>query len=91
MTLLARDSQQLQQSLLERSEFNLDWTEANGLAGILDRGSQAKLLRVVRNEVTALPVAVEHGRDLGERVGVANAGQPHVPLEAGHLRGMRQV
>ena len=46
---------------------------------------------VVRHEVAARPVAVEHRAELGDDVGVARGRDPHVPLEAGHLRRVREV
>ena len=49
------------------------------------------LVRVVGNEVGALPVALEHSLELGEDVRVPGRRGADVPLEAGDLGGVGKV
>ena len=46
---------------------------------------------IVGDEVAARPVAVEHGAELGEHVGVAGGRRADVPFESGDLRRMCEV
>ncbi len=55
------------------------------------RSRASELVRVVGHEVAAVPVALEHRRDLVDDIRVARAGHAHVPLEPADLRGVRQI
>ena len=91
---LARQLDQLQQPLLERVGPQLDRAEDDLWAGVGPAGRApllVELVGVVGDEVAALPVAVEHGGELGDDVGVAGCRGPHVPLEPGHLRRVGEV
>ena len=50
-----------------------------------------ELVGVVGDEVAGLPVAVEHGGELVDDVGVAGGRGPDVPLEPGDLRRVGEV
>ena len=72
----------------------LDRAQQHQRAAIRSAGAFALLIElrwVVRHEVAGLPIALEHGGELGEHGGVASRGGPHVPLEPGHLRGVGEV
>ena len=94
MASLPCDLDQLQQSLLERLGPEFDRAEDDVGTGIGPAGPPQLLLEslwVVADEVAALPVAVEDRTELGDNVRVARGRDPHVPLEPGHLSGVRQV
>ena len=52
----ARDRQLLEQSLLERARFDLDRAKADYIAALLDRRAPTELVRIVWDEVAALPI-----------------------------------
>ena len=54
-------------------------------------GSLEELGRVVWQEISALPVALEYRRHLGDPSGLRAATDSHVPLEAGDLRRVGKV
>lgn len=85
---------QLQEAFLERLGAEFDRAEDDVWAAVSSAAS-AKLVLELRwlvvDEVAALPVAVEHGTELGDDVGVPGCSDPHVPLQPRHLRGVRQV
>ncbi len=79
---------------MERFEAKLDGTEDDdgtrvGAAGSC--GLFVELVGVVGNEVGTQPVALEHGLELGENVGVAGRRGADVPLEPGDLGGVGEV
>ena len=62
------------------------------LGGSAGSGRERRGTRLgVGDEVAALPVAVEDRFDLLNDVDVPRGGDPHVPLQARHLRRVRQI
>src|SRR3546814_9849146 len=77
------------QPLLEWRRAQLDGAEDDEGAAVGSAGAGLLLLEligVVRNEVPSLPVAVEHGLELVDDVGVAGGRGPDVPLQPRDLR-----
>jgi len=91
VTLVQRDRELLEQRLLERPELDLDRAEQQGRPDAFDARAPRELLAVVVDEVAPLPVAVEDGAELLDGVAIPGFGDADVPLEAGHLRGVREV
>ena len=50
-----------------------------------------KRLGVIRDEIAAVPIALEHGSDLVNDVGISRTGHADVPFEAADLRRVRQI
>src|SRR3546814_4475298 len=82
------------QPLLEWRRAQLDGAEDDEGAAVGSAGAGLLLLEligVVRNEVPSLPVAVEHGLELVDDVGVAGGRGPDVPLQPRDLRLLGEV
>ena len=87
--LLAGDVDLLEQPLLEGRRAQLDRAEDDEGAVVGAAGAGlllVELVGVVGDEVAGLPVAVEHGLELVDDVGVAGGRGPDVPLQPGDLR-----
>src|SRR4051812_22803833 len=94
VTTLAGQFDQLEEALLEGPGSELDGTEDHLWASLGTPGAASLLVelrRVVRDEVTVLPIAVEHGGELVDDVRIARRRGPDVPLEASHLCRMREI
>jgi hypothetical protein len=48
-------------------------------------------VRVVGNEVSTGPVALEDGCDLGNSIGITGFGESHIPFEPSQLRRVGEV
>ena len=83
MATLTRERDLLEQAFLERLGAKLDRTEKDHWSGARTSGCGVKIVRVVRNEVAAVPVALEHSGDLVNHIGIACARHADVPFEAG--------
>ena len=94
VALLAGDVDLLEQPLLEGRRAQLDRAEDDERAVVGAAGAAlllVELVGVVGDEVAGLPVAVEHGLELVDDVGVAGGRGPDVPLQPGDLRLVGEV
>jgi hypothetical protein len=88
----ARKFQLLEEPFLERFRAQLDGAQEDLRArGRCRSEVPKKVLAHVGDEVAAVPVALEHRRDLVDDVPIASARDPNVPLKAGHLGGVGEV
>ena len=88
---LARERDLLEQALLERFGPKLDRTEEDHEVRPRRAVSAANCRGVIRHEIAAVPIALEHRRDLVDDVRISRAGHPDVPFEAADLRRVRQI
>ena len=89
---LTREGDLLQQSLLKGLRSHLDGADrerAVSRAGA--RRRREELRAIVGDEVAAVPVTLEDGRDLVDDTGVARLRGPDIPLEATDLGRMREI
>lgn len=89
--VLAGDRDLLEEPLLERLGADLDRAERQDAAALVDARSLHELVVVEGHEVACVPVRLEDHRDLRDHRRVARRRDAYVPLEAGLLRGVRQV
>ena len=91
VALVAGEDDVLEQRLLEgRSSSSIGLSSVTSVAQELLRAPR-ELLRVVRDEVAALPVAREDRRHLRDGVRIPDRGDANVPLQPEHLRRVREV
>ncbi len=76
---------------MERLQADLEGAQHHFGAGLGGYGAGAELLAIVGEEVAAVAIGLEHGRDLADHVGVAGARDADVPFQAADLRGVREV
>ena len=76
----------LKQSLLKRFGPKLDRTEKNDGSGRRMSGFGGKSLGVIRDEIAAVPIALEYRGDLLDDVGISRTGHADVPFETADLR-----
>jgi hypothetical protein len=82
----------LEETLLERLRPQLDRAHREPRStNSFGVGPREELLAIVRNEVTAVPVALEDGGDLVDDARIAGARHAKVPLETANLRRVRQI
>ena len=94
MTTLPREFDEFEQPFLERVRPQLDRAEDHVRAAVGAAGPLpliVELVWVVGNEVAGLPVAVEHGAELGNDVRVAGGRCSNVPLQPRHLRRVGEI
>ncbi len=92
VTLLAREGDLLEQSLLERLRAKLGGAQHDDRApGAGGGGSLVELRALVGHEVAAVPVALEDRGHLVDDAAVARLGSANVPFEAADLRRVREV
>lgn len=85
---------QLEQPVLEGVRSQLDRAQDHVRAGVGAPGARLLVLELLGVEwetVAAGPVALEHGAELGDHVGIARGRGPHIPLDAGHLGRVGEV
>lgn len=86
VTLRSRDGDLLEKAFLKSLESELDRTQEQlRFLCLREPRVGGELLRLKRDEVSAIPVSVEDGLDLVDDVRIARAGHANVPLEAVHL------
>ena len=73
------------------AQHNLERAQQKFVFAGHDRGSTSELVRVVGNEVSTGPVALEDGYDLGNSIGITGFGESHIPFEPSHLRRVGEV
>ena len=76
----------LEQALLERFGPKLDRTQEDSGSGRGTSGFGGKRHGVIRDEIAAVPIALEHRRDLVDDVGISRTRHTNVPFEAADLR-----
>ena len=88
VALLAREGDQFEKALLERLQADLEGAQHHGGAGLGSYGAGAEFFPLIREEVAAVAVGLEHGADLADDVGVSCSRDADVPFEAAHLGGV---
>lgn len=88
---LPRQRDLLEQALLERFGPQLDRTQKDDGSGRGTSRFGGKPGGVIRDEIAAVPIALEHRGDLVDDVGISRTRHPDVPFEAADLRRVRQI